>query len=221
MNLTKTDIKDRLLIAGLALFSKHGFNGVSIRELAAQANANSSMITYHFGGKKGLYLAVYQYIADLLNKKVTAVFIDNEAIINHLDSQNNDQKNNTILAILKEISDRYMTLMLGPNSISMAKLLLAEQDEKSEAYMILYNGYIHPVLNHIANLLGKLISEDAQSIRVKTLTINFIAQHTVWRMMHSIGECFVLSNENDRLINYKEDIQLHIFAQLKAQIKAA
>ena len=221
MNLEKMDIKDRLLIAGMALFAARGFNGVSIRELAAQANANSSMITYHFGSKKGLYLAVYQYIADLLNKKVTHVFIEHKTLIDGLDSQQKLLRNNTVLQILKVISDRYMVLMLGPNSVSIAKLLLAEQDHKSEAFMILYNSYINPVLGHIANLLGKLIDEDPHSIKVKTLTINFIAQHVVWRIMHNIGECFVLEKEGDILANHKEDIQFHIFAQLKAEIKGA
>lgn len=220
MSLEKMDIKQRLLIAGLALFAERGFNGVSIRELAAEANANSSMITYHFGGKKGLYLAVYQYIADLLNEKVTQVFIAHKSLIESIDSQQKMPRNNTILQILKIISDRYMTLMLGPNSISIAKLLLAEQNHKSAAFMILYNSYINPVLLHIANLLGKLLDEDPQSIKVKTLTINFIAQHVVWRIMHNIGECFVLEKQDDMLANYKEEIQFHIFAQLKAEIKA-
>ncbi|MFT6925700.1 MAG: AcrR family transcriptional regulator [Psychromonas sp.] len=220
MNLQKMDIKQRLLIAGLALFAERGFNGVSIRELAAEANANSSMITYHFGGKKGLYLAVYQYIADLLNEKVTRVFIEHKTLIESIDAQQKRPRNNTILQILKVISDRYMTLMLGPNSVSIAKLLLAEQDHKSAAFMILYNGYINPVLVHIANLLGKLLDENPQSIKVKTLTINFIAQHVVWRIMHNIGECFVLEKPDDMLANYKEEIQFHIFAQLKAEIKA-
>ncbi|WP_435234680.1 CerR family C-terminal domain-containing protein [Psychromonas sp. PT13] len=221
MDLTSSDIKDRLLIAGLELFAKRGFHGVSIRELATQANANSSMITYHFGGKKGLYLAVYQYIADLLNSRVSEVFIENEVLLNNLNKQDAAQRNQNILAILKDISDKFMTLMLSQHSISIAKLLLAERDDKSDAFMILYNAYINPVLNHIANLLGQLISENPHSIKVKTLAINFIAQHVIWRIMHNIGECFILENEHDQLINYQQDIQFHIFAQLTAEIKVA
>lgn len=219
MNLEKKDIKYRLLNKGLELFAVHGFNGVSIRELAAQANANSSMITYHFGSKKGLYLAVYQYIADLLSQKITHIFIERKTLIDNLDSQEKLERNNAILQVLKVISDRYMVLMLGKESVSIAKLLLAEQDDKSEAFMILYDGYINPVLVHISNLLGKLIDEDPQSIKVKTLTINFMAQHLMWRIMHNIGESFVLEKEGDILANCKEDIQFHIFAQLKAEIK--
>ena len=220
MKAEKIDIKNHLLMAGLELFAERGYNGVSIRELAVKAKANSSMITYHFGSKKGLYLAVYQYIADLLNKKVTQIFIEHKTLLDNINSQQEPQRNESILQILKIISDRYMTLMLGPNSISIAKLLLAEQDNKSEAFIILYNSYINPVLRHIANLLGKLLDQDPQSIKVKTLTINFIAQHVVWRIMHNVGESFVLETQDDKLANYKEDIQFHIFAQLKAEIKA-
>lgn len=221
MNLKKMDIKSRLLVTGMELFAARGFNGVSIRELADQAKANSSMITYHFGSKKGLYLAVYQYTADLLNKKITQIFIDHKTLIESLASQAQEVKNSEILRLLKIISDRFMTLMLGQNSVSVsvAKLLLAEQDDKSEAFMILYNSYINPVLGHIADLLGKLLDEDPQSIKIKTLTINFMSQHLVWRIMHNIGESFVLEKKGDILIDCKEDIQFHIFAQLKAEIK--
>jgi len=52
------DAKDRLIAAATILFAKKGFSGVSIREVATAANANSALISYHFGGKEGLYQAV-------------------------------------------------------------------------------------------------------------------------------------------------------------------
>lgn len=52
-----TDCRDNLLSIATPLFAEKGFNGVSIRELAAAAGVNSSLISYHFGGKEGLYSA--------------------------------------------------------------------------------------------------------------------------------------------------------------------
>lgn len=52
------DARDKLLTAGTELFAAKGFAGASIRELASAAGVNSALISYHFGGKEGLYEAV-------------------------------------------------------------------------------------------------------------------------------------------------------------------
>ena len=55
---TTQDARDKLLSAGTEVFAVQGFAGVSIRELATAAGVNSALISYHFGGKAGLYEAV-------------------------------------------------------------------------------------------------------------------------------------------------------------------
>lgn len=55
---TTQDARDKLLSAGTELFAVQGFASVSIRELATAAGVNSALISYHFGGKAGLYEAV-------------------------------------------------------------------------------------------------------------------------------------------------------------------
>ena len=55
---TNQDAREKLLAAGTELFAAKGFAGVSIRELATAAGVNSALISYHYGGKEGLYEAV-------------------------------------------------------------------------------------------------------------------------------------------------------------------
>lgn len=50
--------RDALLAAGTALFAEHGYAGVPVAAIAAKAGVNKAMINYHFGGKRGLYLAI-------------------------------------------------------------------------------------------------------------------------------------------------------------------
>jgi AcrR family transcriptional regulator len=49
------DTRERLLKAATSLFSKKGFDGVSVKELADAAGVNVSLVSYHFGGKENLY----------------------------------------------------------------------------------------------------------------------------------------------------------------------
>lgn len=48
---------DQILNAAIELFSKRGFEGVSIREIADHAEVHFASIRYHFGGKEDLYKA--------------------------------------------------------------------------------------------------------------------------------------------------------------------
>jgi TetR/AcrR family transcriptional regulator len=50
--------RQALTAAGAALFAEHGFDAVPIEDVAARAGVNKALISYHFGGKRGLYVAI-------------------------------------------------------------------------------------------------------------------------------------------------------------------
>jgi AcrR family transcriptional regulator len=52
--------KDRILAAAERLFSEHGYDGVSVRQIGAAAKAQIALISYYFGTKEGLYRAVFR-----------------------------------------------------------------------------------------------------------------------------------------------------------------
>jgi TetR/AcrR family transcriptional regulator len=56
----ENDSKEKLLQTAIELFADDGFDKTSIRQLAAKANVNSALISYHFGSKQGLYQAAVE-----------------------------------------------------------------------------------------------------------------------------------------------------------------
>jgi AcrR family transcriptional regulator len=58
-----SDAKHCLLEAAAKLFSKLGLEKTSTRDLARESKANISLISYHFGGKVGLYKEVLKDFA--------------------------------------------------------------------------------------------------------------------------------------------------------------
>lgn len=50
--------RNALLDAGLEVFAEQGFAGAKVDEIARRAKVNKAMISYHFGGKRGLYRAI-------------------------------------------------------------------------------------------------------------------------------------------------------------------
>lgn len=50
--------KDRILKAAVEQFAERGYNGASLRAIAAQADADLALIAYYFGNKAGLFLTI-------------------------------------------------------------------------------------------------------------------------------------------------------------------
>lgn len=58
-----------LLDAAEELFSRHGFNAVSVREIVRAAGANLGSIPYHFGSKENLLLEIYRVHCGPMNAR--------------------------------------------------------------------------------------------------------------------------------------------------------
>lgn len=57
---TRSDMtREALLSAGARLFSTHGYEGSSVQAIAEEAGVNKALVSYHFGGKKGLYSELF------------------------------------------------------------------------------------------------------------------------------------------------------------------
>lgn len=57
------DKKEHIILTAIDLFATKGFEGTSIREIAAAANVNLAMINYYFGSKEKLFESIIEYKA--------------------------------------------------------------------------------------------------------------------------------------------------------------
>ena len=59
MNMTSDmNTKDKLCLSALSLFAEKGFMGTTTKEICDTAKVNSASITYHFGSKENLLVAI-------------------------------------------------------------------------------------------------------------------------------------------------------------------
>ncbi|CAN5362643.1 TetR/AcrR family transcriptional regulator [soil metagenome] len=61
------DTRETILDAAEDLFSKHGFYGVTIREVAREAGVDTALVHYYFGAKRALFDAVFLRRAEVWN----------------------------------------------------------------------------------------------------------------------------------------------------------
>ena len=63
------DTRESILDAAEDLFSKHGFYGVTIREVAREAGVDTALVHYYFGAKRDLFDAVFLRRAEVWNNE--------------------------------------------------------------------------------------------------------------------------------------------------------
>lgn len=64
---TKGVRRERILDEAEKLFSKHGFDGVTMRQLARAAEVDVALASYHFKNKRGLFDAVLWRRSEIMN----------------------------------------------------------------------------------------------------------------------------------------------------------
>jgi len=140
----------QLLDAGLVLFSRRGFDGVSTRALATAAGVNQAAIPYHFQSKEGLYHAVAHRIVDMLRVEVQPVIDEvrqrHGSGVTDLRTAREDVIA-LVLVLLEEILSQ-------PDHREIGNFIVREQMQPTPAMDILYDGLMHPM----HQLLGTLVA---------------------------------------------------------------
>lgn len=73
MNSVKPETREKILKVAADLFSKFGFNGTSVRDIATECDVNIAAINYHFGSKHNLYWAVAIESREWANEGIRAI----------------------------------------------------------------------------------------------------------------------------------------------------
>jgi AcrR family transcriptional regulator len=79
---TKENGRDRLIVSALSLFCERGYHGVSVREICDHANANPSLISFHFGGKEALLETIFE---GMLSEKFDTIGNNLSTVENEVD----------------------------------------------------------------------------------------------------------------------------------------
>lgn len=68
-----SDKKQHIILTAIELFAEKGFDGSSIRDLAARADVNVAMVNYYFGSKEKLFEAIVEYRASFMRGKLDEI----------------------------------------------------------------------------------------------------------------------------------------------------
>jgi TetR/AcrR family transcriptional regulator, regulator of cefoperazone and chloramphenicol sensitivity len=163
-----------LIEKAIEQFGRHGFEGASTREIARASGTAMSSITYHFGGKQGLYLAAADHIAASVKQIQGPVL---EAARGLVANGTRDEAIEALLAVL----DGFAQMMLSPQTESWALFITREQQAPTEAFDRLYTGVMQGVVETFVGLLAR-IRTDLPERDVLAMGIMLFGQSLVLRV---------------------------------------
>jgi AcrR family transcriptional regulator len=158
----------RLLDIAIEHFGRTGLHGTSTRDIARAADTPMSSITYHFGGKEGLYLAAAQRITDRISERLGPALAQAERI--------NATATDTAAArvALHGLYRHIAVVLVGGDIAPIARFIVREQADPTAAFSRIYDGVMAPVLTCISGLLrvvaGNRIGAAEARLRAMSLT---------------------------------------------------
>jgi AcrR family transcriptional regulator len=171
------DTRQRLLLAAIDVFGRHGFESASTRMLAEAADANLQAIPYYFGSKEGLYLAATQHIAERVLEGIGALA---HGIRSRL-QQPTPLVGDEARALLTTMLRAFAGLLLSDASAPWARLIVREQLDPTAAFDNLYERVLSPLLEVVRTLVASALGQPADSEQVRLRTMATVGQVIVLR----------------------------------------
>ena len=136
-----------LLDTAIDQFGRLGFEGASTRDIARASGTAMSSITYHFGGKHGLYLAAAEHIAASIRA------LQGENVARAVAAGHESRE--AAMEALATILDGLAQMMLRPETESWSRFIIREQQFPTEAFDVLFAKAMQPILEAFIELIGR------------------------------------------------------------------
>jgi TetR/AcrR family transcriptional regulator, regulator of cefoperazone and chloramphenicol sensitivity len=162
----------QLVRSALPVFSARGLHGVSTREIAALSGSPMSQITYHFGGKEGLYLACARHIG------VTIGALMQGALESRTEPATSASARVELAAILAALT----AAIVRAETAEFSRFILREQQDPTEAFDIIYGGVMGVVLERMVALLRLIAGPETDEIELRVRVISLMGQVMAFRV---------------------------------------
>ncbi len=127
-------MRDRLIQVAIQRFGELGFDGASTRDIAACADTTMSNITYHFGGKEGLYRAAGEAIVARMQSVITA-----QPLTPPDENASSEERAALLCSVLRRIG----AFMLSDEAEPMARFVAREQQDPNSMMREFFQRDIH------------------------------------------------------------------------------
>ncbi len=177
---TRSDATRAALIAAATeVFARSGFEAVGTREIASAASVHPALIGYHFGGKEGLYLAVFEHIASAMEQRVGPALAGVEAAL--AEPAEPAAASARSLALLCQLCDTMVATLADEASGPWGPLMMREQQSPTPAFDLIYERFMKRMLGAMTKLVR--VADASKSEAAARLTVvSIMGQIMVFRV---------------------------------------
>jgi len=160
-------VRDRLFESAEELFCEQGFEGTSVRDIAASAKCNIASVNYYFGGKEKLYREIWRrHLVTLRDARIAG--------INKVMFQNGGKPE--LEDLLRSFAEAFISPLVDENKTRrLNKLIAREWIENHLPVNMFLEDIMVPTLNAMRSALAKICPGLDES-KIPFLVISIVGQ---------------------------------------------
>ena len=159
----------RLLEAAREVFSQHGFQGATVREICRRAEANVAAVSYHFGSKDGL-------LAEALNF----------AQLQSLQASNINAGECPEARLRLFIRDFMLMLLDEKNPSSQCRIMVRELADPTPALDQIVREAIAPLHEFMGKLVREIAGAGIGETELRHCVLSIVGQCLLYRHSHPV-----------------------------------
>lgn len=166
------DARQRLVEAAQEVFAAFGYEGATVREITRRAGVNIAGITYHFGGKEGLYVEAVKHA---------------HTCAAHMDTFPVPPPGTPPVEKLRAFIREMVGRMHAPTSPTAMALMMREMADPGKAADVVVDEFIRPVAFALRDILRELLP-DLDEGRLLMAGFSVIGQILFYRQNRPVAE---------------------------------
>jgi len=155
------------------IFAEEGYSKATVRDICREAGANIAAINYHFGDKKGLYLAVLKHYQEIAFQTYPP----------NLGIKENQKPEEKLQAFIRTFLSRIMD---DGRPAWFGRLLAREFTQPTWAFDILVEETIRPSFQLLTEIIAEIMGKSSRERIVRLCSMSIVGQCLYFRHSHPV-----------------------------------
>jgi len=207
----RVDRKGQILLAAERLFAQYGFHGVSIRQIAQEAQVPLALVGYHFGQKQDLFHAIFEHWSGTIEERLQGLQTVQTLPHSRLKLQR----------IVEAFVAPVIRLRASPEGEAYALLLTKGLSPQSDEADRVLRDFFDPMAEAYITAMHDTLRHENPYAAVTRGTAAWCYQFSLGALLHHLGDSRVARLSHGQCIPNDSQVQAHLISFIVHGIRGA